>query len=211
VVDTRYQAGRFGSGFKPRPKSDAGIREIPLAPLVVEAIRRQLPPDSDAAVLVFTGPGGGNGVPSGTRTILSRRGFRRLYQSATHRARTDLTHLQLRGPHDLRHSFSTWLEDEGIPARVLDELIGHQRSRGGELEGGSRIGARYRHTTPGMAARVVQALDTRLTLALHFAEQTTRAEPTLRPGVLARRAARPPRRTKGSAFVGSPAAQIERR
>jgi hypothetical protein len=39
VVDTRYQAGRFGSGFKPRPKSDAGIREIPLAPLVAEAIR----------------------------------------------------------------------------------------------------------------------------------------------------------------------------
>jgi integrase len=36
VVDTRYQAGRFGSGFKPRPKSDAGIRKIPLAPLVVE-------------------------------------------------------------------------------------------------------------------------------------------------------------------------------
>jgi integrase len=29
VVDTRYQAGRFGSGFKPRPKSDAGLREIP--------------------------------------------------------------------------------------------------------------------------------------------------------------------------------------
>ena len=28
----RLQAGRFGSGFKPRPKSDAGIREIPLAP-----------------------------------------------------------------------------------------------------------------------------------------------------------------------------------
>ena len=32
VVEVRYQAGRFGSGFKPRPKSDAGIREIPLAP-----------------------------------------------------------------------------------------------------------------------------------------------------------------------------------
>jgi Phage integrase, N-terminal SAM-like domain len=31
VVDVRYQAGRFGSGFKSRPKSDAGIREIPLA------------------------------------------------------------------------------------------------------------------------------------------------------------------------------------
>ena len=179
VVDTRYQAGQFGSGFKPRPKSDAGIREIPLAPLVVEAIRRQLPPQPDPDGLVFTGPGGGNGVPSGTRTTLSRHGFRRLYQTATHRARADLAHLQLRGPHDLRHSFSTWLEDEGIPARVIDELMGHQRSRRGELDGGSRIGARYRHTTPEMATRVVHALDTRLTLALHVAEATTRAEPNL--------------------------------
>ena len=73
----------------------------------------------------------GNGVPLGTRTILSRHGFRRLYQNAAHRARGDLAHLQLRGPHDLRHSFSTWLEDEGIPARVIDELMGHQRSRRG--------------------------------------------------------------------------------
>src|SRR5512132_716701 len=80
-------------------------------------------------------------------------------------------HLRLRGPHDLRHSFSTWLEDEGIPARVIDELMGHQRSRHGELEGGSRIGARYRYTTPQMAARVVQALDRRLTLTLQVADR----------------------------------------
>jgi integrase len=115
-------------------------------------------------------------VPPGIRTILSRHGFRRLYQSATHRAHPDLTHLQLRGPHDLRYSFSTWLEDEGIPALVIDELMGHQRSRRGELEGSSRIVARYRHTTPEMAARVVQALDTRLRLALHVAEATIPAE-----------------------------------
>jgi integrase len=85
-------------------------------------------------------------------------------------------HLQLRGPHDLRHSFSTWLEDEGITARVIDKLMGHQRSRRGEPEGGSRVGARYRHTTPAMAARVVQALDTRLRLALYVAEATMPAE-----------------------------------
>ena len=123
--------------------------------------------------LVFIGPGGGNGVPAGTRTVLSRHGFRRLYQNATHRARSDLAHLQLRGPHDLRHSFSTWLEDEGIPARVIDELMGHQRSRGGELEGGSRIGARCRHTTSEMAARVIHALDGRLMLAVQVAEAIT--------------------------------------
>jgi integrase len=78
VVDTRYQAGRFGSGFKPRPKTDAGIRPVPLAPLVVEAIRRQLPPGNDPEDLVFTGPGGGPGrrggpsIPRGARTVLSR-------------------------------------------------------------------------------------------------------------------------------------------
>ncbi len=130
VVDVRYQAGRFGSGFKPRPKSDAGIREIPLAPLVVEAIRSQLPPGADPDVLVFAGPGGGNHVAAGTRTVLSRHGIRRMYQTAIKRA--DLDHLQLRGPHDFRHTFSTWLEDAGIPARVIDELMGHRRSRHGE-------------------------------------------------------------------------------
>jgi integrase len=81
VVDIRYQAGRFGSGFKPRPKSDAGIREIPLAPEVVAAIRRQLPPGTDLDDLVFTGPGGGV-VARGTRTVLSRHNFRRTYHSA---------------------------------------------------------------------------------------------------------------------------------
>jgi len=81
VVDIRYQAGRFGSGFKPQPKSDAGIRELPLAPEVVAAIRRQLPPGTDPEDLVFTGPGGGV-VARGTRTVLSRHNFRRTYHSA---------------------------------------------------------------------------------------------------------------------------------
>jgi integrase len=65
VGPTRYQAGRFGSGFKPRPKSDAGIRPVPLAPLVVEAIRRRLPPRNDPDELVFTGPGGGPAATDG--------------------------------------------------------------------------------------------------------------------------------------------------
>src|SRR5215211_5614212 len=88
VGPTRYQAGRFGSGFKPRPKSDAGIRPVPLAPLVIDAIRRQLPPGSDPEDLVFTGPGGGPGqrggpsVPRGSRTVLSRHNLHRTYQSA---------------------------------------------------------------------------------------------------------------------------------
>ena len=55
---------------------------------MVEAIRRQLPPGSDPDTLVFTGPGGGPGhpsgpsVPRGTRTVLSRSNFRRTYHGA---------------------------------------------------------------------------------------------------------------------------------
>ncbi len=88
VVDTRYQAGKFGSGFKPQPKSVASFRSIPLAPQVVEAARRQLPPGSGPDALVFTGPGGGPGhpggpgVPRGTRTVLSRSNFRRTHHGA---------------------------------------------------------------------------------------------------------------------------------
>ncbi|HEY6710261.1 MAG TPA: tyrosine-type recombinase/integrase [Actinomycetota bacterium] len=137
---------------------------------MVEAIRGQLPPAPDPDAPVFTGPGGGNRVAAGARTVLSRHGVRRMYLTAVKRA--DLDHLDLRGPHDFRHTFSTWLEDAGIPARVIDELMGHQRSRHGALDGGSRIGARYRHTTDAMALRVVEAIQERLTTAVRVAENT---------------------------------------
>jgi integrase len=172
VAEVRYQAGsKYGSGFKPRPKSDASIRELPLAPQVVEAIRRQLPPGADPADLVFTGPGGGFGAKRGARTLLSRDNFRRLYRAAVVRAGADLAHLDLHGAHDLRHTFSTWLEDAGIPARVIDELMGHEPSRRSDLGSGSRIGARYRHTTADMAARVIDAVEARLEVVLRVAEE----------------------------------------
>jgi integrase len=257
VVDTHYQAGsKFGSGFKPRPKSDAGIREIPLTPLVVEAIRRQLPPAGDPAALVFAGPGGGPGhpggpsVPRGDRTVLSRHNFRRTYHAAlakladstgelrptatrtlktlraggpqtTHElaarlaaeGRTTkpvtvqaslrelaaaglvaapddpagpwsalplppdpmLDGLDLHGAHDLRHTFSTWLEDAGIPARVIDEVMGHEATSRARQHQGSAIGARYRHTTVEMAGRVTDAIEQRLAIVLSLAEQAFEA------------------------------------
>jgi integrase len=256
VGPTRYQAGRFGSGFKPRPKSDAGIREVPLAPLVVEAIRRQLPPGNDPAALVFTGPGGGGGlhggpgVPKGTRTVLSRHNFRRTHHAAVakladpaiglrptaarilkvlyacgpltpnefaahlaehgravrpvtvHHALGELRDaglavvggetgfweatpsrpdpllqaVDLHGAHDFRHTFATWLEDAGIPARVIDEVMGHEAtSRTGQR--GSAMGAHYRHTTTEMASRVATAVQEHLTVVLQVAEQTLETRP----------------------------------
>jgi integrase len=101
--------------------------------------------------------------------MLSRYNFRRVYQRAVARAGHDLAAADPHGPRDLRHTFSTWLEDAGIPARVIDELMGHERSRRGELEGGSRIGARYRHTTPEMAVCVAAAISERLVVVVQIA------------------------------------------
>ncbi len=256
VVDIRYQAGRFGSGFKPRPKSDAGIREVPLAPEVVAAIGRQLPPGTDADDLVFTGPGSGV-VARGTRTVLSRQNFRRTYHSAIAKLADPATELRptaarllttlrvdgsqtvddlvaalaqqgravrpatvetalaelvasglaaadgagparrwaplvpsgdpllgavdLRGAHDFRHTFATWLEDDGIPARVIDELMGHEASTRGAQHLGSTMDAHYRHTTPEMATRVVTVIQARLTVVVHTAEETLETHPTRVP------------------------------
>jgi hypothetical protein len=85
--------------------------------------------------------------------------------------------VELHGAHDLRHTFSTWLEDGGIPARVIDELMGHQASsRGGHLRG-SAIGAHYRHTTPELAGRVLEAIQQRLTVVLGVAELVVERHP----------------------------------
>jgi len=175
VVEVRYDAGRFGSGYKARPKSDTSIRPVPMAGLVVEAVRRRLegcPPDG----LVFCGPGGSHGVRRGARSQLSIRNYRRAYQLAASRAGLD--GLDVHGPHDLRHTFATWLEDAGIPARVIDELMGHQAGRAGGREGGgSGIGAVYRHLTPETQARVLAAVDECLAVALKAPAAPLRPQP----------------------------------
>jgi integrase len=95
--------------------------------------------------------------------------------------------LDVHGPHDLRHTFSTWLEDAGIPARVIDEVMGHSGGRRGggapELRG-SAIGGRYRWTTRDMAARVVAAIEERLAVALAVAGQTANGAPRIPTGSL---------------------------
>src|SRR6266511_1170796 len=82
VVGVRYDAGKFGHGYKDRPKSRASIRAVPLAAQVTEVIARQLAATSGPRALVFTGPAGGNGVAAGTRTALSRYNLRRAYRDA---------------------------------------------------------------------------------------------------------------------------------
>ena len=88
-----------------------------------------------------------------------------------------LQRVDLHGAHDFRHTFSTWLEDAGIPARVIDELMGHQASGRPGQQRGSAMGAHYRHTTPEMAARVVAAIEERLVIVLATAEAALDQQP----------------------------------
>jgi hypothetical protein len=58
---------------------------------------------------------------------------------------------------------------------VIDELMSRAGGRGGGREHaqrGSVIGLRYRHTTPEMEMRVVDAVERRLTVALFAALQS---------------------------------------
>jgi Phage integrase family len=96
--------------------------------------------------------------------------------------------LDLHGPHDLRHTFATWLEDAAIPVRVIDELMGHAGGR--RPDQGSRIGRIYRETTPKMLVRVVGAIEQRLSIVLAVAaeEATQHCPPAAQPRFTAARA-----------------------
>ena len=67
VIEVRYEAGRFGRGFKAEPKSPASVRVVPMCEQVHQAIGRQLPAGARPDELVFPGPGGSNGIPRGAR------------------------------------------------------------------------------------------------------------------------------------------------
>jgi integrase len=174
VIEVRYEAGRFGRGFKAEPKSPASVRVVPMCEQVRHAIGRQLSGGVCPDELVFPGPGGSNGIPRGARTPLSTHNLRRVYRAGVTAAGEDLVHLDLHGPHDLRHTFATWLEDAGIPSRVIDELMGHSGGRRGGGGDGSPMGHVYRETTPAMLARVNAVLDDRIRIAERIAEDLLR-------------------------------------
>jgi Phage integrase family len=132
------------------PEEHRRYPQHPLAGLVVEELRRRRP--AERSSLLF---------PDASRYRLRHAYLRAVRQARKH---GHLLGLDLRGPHDLRHTFATWLEDDGIPARVIDELMGHAATRRSAwaADGMSAMGAVYRHTTTAMEARIIQALDTRL-------------------------------------------------
>jgi hypothetical protein len=127
-------------------------------------------------------PATGDHFPISWQPSLSTHNLRRVYQAAVAAAGKDLAHLDLHGPHDLRHTFATWLEDAGIPSRVIDELMGHSGGHRGGGGDGSPMGRIYRETTPAMLTRVTTVLDDRISRAEQVAKDLPRIAG--RPGEL---------------------------
>ena len=86
--------------------------------------------------------------------------------------------MDLHGAHDFRYTFAIWLEDAGVPARGIDEVMGHEATSRTGQQHGSAMGAHYRHTTPEMAARIATAIEQRLRLVLEVAERALEAQPS---------------------------------
>ena len=105
------------TAFKPYPKSAAGRRTIPLPPWLIEMIAHHVVTyPSGIEQLVF---------PNTVGMPLRRTLFRaRVWKPTLLRAGLDPT---LRF-HDLRHSYATWLVDDGVPVNMVQRVLGHERA-----------------------------------------------------------------------------------
>lgn len=132
VVETLRKDG----SVKPHPKGRRSLRTLPLAPRIVEALE---PVVAGRDGLVFVGPRGGR---------LHYSTFsRRIWAPAVKKA-------GLAAPlptfHDLRHTYASHLEAQGVDVRVIQENLGHQSLRTTEI---------YLHVSPDARARVLAALE----------------------------------------------------
>lgn len=130
VVETLRRDG----SVKPGPKSAAGRRLVPVLPLVAEALEPLL---GDG--LVFRA-GGGGGPLDYTNW---RRDVWVPARDAAGLADPQPT------PHDLRHTFGSWLAEHGVPPHEIAATMGHSTLRATE---------RYLHAGDGRLERARLAL-----------------------------------------------------
>lgn len=146
------------TSFKPFPKSAAGRRTVPMPSWLVPVIRehrRLWPTQSDAPIfanevgaplrrtlfrsriwrpsLVRAGllgavvviDGGYEAQWTDDAGAKSTERFRTEVQAVQHVARNQAGGLRF---HDLRHSYATWLVDDGVPPNMVQRVMGHERS-----------------------------------------------------------------------------------
>jgi integrase len=119
------------------PKSGAGDREIPMSPMVVNALREwrlecpRLKSDSDEGRLWFVFPNG-DGKPENHTNIVNR-GLGPLLLKVgitkSHHSRKDGDGRPMQTPkygmHAFRHFFASWAIEQGFSPKRLQALLGH--------------------------------------------------------------------------------------
>lgn len=126
---TVVEVKRRDGSTKPHPKSEAGMRDVPIAPMLAEALRA-----------VWTA---GPLFPTVSYTNWRRRVFVPAVKVAGLAA-------PLPTPHDLRHTFGSWLAQRGVAPIDIMTTMGHTSLRATE---------RYLHAGGGRLGRVAGALE----------------------------------------------------
>jgi integrase len=126
-------------GGEKKPKTDAGTRPVPLTDGLVVELSQVIPAPDDGLVITS---------PQGTRLRYDN-WYRRVWVPAVKRA--GLVDPQPT-PHDLRHTYGSWLADAGRPPHEIAALMGHKSLRSVE---------RYIHASEQRFEGARQALESR--------------------------------------------------
>lgn len=132
---------RGSAVIKPQPKSEAGSRVVPLIDDLYEALEVLLEAHPTKDGLLFAA---GNGKPLNYSNWLNR-----VWSPAI--AKAKLVDPQPT-PHDCRHSYGTWLAENGVPPHEIMVLMGHSSMRAVE---------RYLHASDARMDRARAALKAR--------------------------------------------------
>lgn len=112
-------------GTEKKPKSNAGVRPVPLTDELTIQLSRLIPAPDES--LVFTSPTG--------ERLRYDNWIRRVWQPALKKAQLPDPQPT---PHDLRHTYGSWLGESGVPPAQIAALMGHATLRSVE---------RYIHAT----------------------------------------------------------------
>lgn len=130
-------------GGEKDPKTPSGVRPIPLTDELVVQLSQRIPEPNDE--LVFT-----------SRPKQGTPGGRRIHYTHWHTdvwapalAKAKLADPQPT-PHDLRHTYGSWLAEDGVPPHQIAALMGHKSIRSVE---------RYIHATEARFAQARAALE----------------------------------------------------
>jgi len=130
------QRNAYRGHVQETPKSRAGDRRIPLAPLVAKRVRRWLERRAMASEWLFPSAAG---TPYHDRNLLRRQVWPVCKRYGIARF----------GWHSMRHTFSTYNGNHGVPLPVLQSLLGHANAETTMI---------YTHQLEGPQRQAVKAL-----------------------------------------------------